>query len=837
MKEREFPEDALNTPVMRQYCEVKKNYPDAILFFRMGDFYEMFLDDARIAAPILDVALTRRQNQIPMAGIPYHSADTYIARLLAAGKKIAIAEQSEDPANPKLMRRTVRRVVSPGTVIEESLLSTPLNNFLMAIVPGRESHGIALADVSTGEFFSTRHDGPIEDLRDYYYRYTPCEIIVSTSALQTMKALLPEIAEKIVPVEDWRASPSEGLRLIESEYGISPRGLGYESDDGFSPAAVALAIHYIRSSFPESGIRMDAPAFRPQSAGRMFLDAETIRNLDLVWNQHDGGSGHTLFHVLDSCQTGAGRRFLKDAILHPLTERSLIEKRIDCVRALIEPQSPRVAIRGLLDGTSDLDRILSRLSSGRAAPRDFVAIAGTVRAFMELRNLIRETPLESLIGDPPTPEECVDYSTEVARIVVDDPPAIFGNAPFVRDGIDERLDRSREAIRNGSEWILKFEDEERKRTGLSTLRVKYNRVVGYFIEMSRVQAADAPAEYRRKQTLVGNERFTCERLEELEIALRDADEVVSSVEQGYFSNLREGALKIREGLRTITALLAIVDFIASLADVAGRHRWIQPAITEERACEIVGGRHPVVEQYLPPGTSFVPNDLRLDDTRFLALITGPNMAGKSTYIRQAALIQLLMQIGSFVPAARCTLPIADGIFTRIGASDHLTRGESTFFMEMLETARILNRCTGKSLVIMDEVGRGTSTYDGLSIAWAIVEHLAMETKPRTLFATHYHELTRLQEIEGVFNLTVEILEREGKITFLHRVREGSADRSYGIHVAKLAGLPERVILRANEKLAELESPSATPVVMRERGSAEKIKIERIPQPTLFSDIN
>ncbi|MDH5655544.1 MAG: DNA mismatch repair protein MutS, partial [Spirochaetia bacterium] len=425
---------------------------------------------------------------------------------------------------------------------------------------------------------------------------------------------------------------------------------------------------------------------------------------------------------------------------------------------------------------------------------------------------------------------------KIKKTVREELPAVFGNGPFLREGVDEKLDLGRKAMKEGAEWILQFEEEERKRTGINTLKVKYNRVAGYFIEMSRNQAKDAPDDYRRTQTLVGNERFTCDRLQELEIEISSAEQTVSEIEEKYFQNLCGEAVAIREHFRRLMMQIAELDFFVSLAEAAYVYKWRRPEITEEGFMEILGGRHPVVEKYLPPGDAFIPNDLLMNEkNRTFSLITGPNMAGKSTYIRQIGILQLLMQIGSFVPAELCRLSIVDCIFTRIGASDNLTRGESTFYVEMLETARILNRCTERSLVIMDEVGRGTSTYDGLSIAWAIVEHLTESDvkRPKVLFATHYHELTVLKDREGVFNLTMEVDDSGGQIVFLHKIREGQADRSYGIHVAKLAGIPEKVISRAEEKLEELESRPEN--LENSDKSAKKSKTRAVlhSQPGLF----
>ena len=836
--------DPLDTPMMRQYLELKKQTPDAVLFFRMGDFYEMFLEDAEEAAPLMDVALTKRQNKIPMAGVPYHSVDTYIARLIGAGKKVAIAEQQQDPENAKLMRRVLRRVVTPGTLVEDTLLKSASHNFLMSVAEGDGVLGIALADVSTGDFFSQELEGDWEEelsssLRDLCFKYGPSEVLVPSSRIKFYREILPELSAGITPIEDWKASAVEGGRRIDAKYGANLRGLGY--DDPASPAlaAASLILHYVSVSFPDGDLELSPPRFRRVQDRYMLLDEQTIRNLDLVHNLQEGGQSRTLFNILNFCRTPAGKRRLRDAVLTPLLQREDIEARLDLTAGLVENTRLRTTLAEKLDGVHDLERMLSRVSSGRGAPRDFQALRETVSAAEGLREIFGAAPEQDSVTKAfaeliqITPGT-MKLAADIRKQISEEPPSILGNGPLLQDGVDPELDGAREASREGSRWIVEFEKKEKERTGISTLRVKYNRVVGYVIEISKAQAKDAPDDYQRKQTLVNGERYTCDRLVELERKIQEADSTISGIETRVFEEFCERIRANRADIKSMMQGLAELDFLLSLSLAAARDGWTRPVPVETGELVIEEGRHPVVERFLPAGESFISNSLRMDSQeRSFSILTGPNMAGKSTFIRQIALIQLLMQIGSFVPARHATLSVVDRIFTRIGASDNLTRGESTFFVEMLVAARILNQSTEKSLIIMDEVGRGTSTYDGLSIAWAVVEYFTGDAgaKPRALFATHYHELTALESRLGVFNLMVDVQETDGRVIFMHRVREGPANRSYGIHVARLAGLPPEVTERAEEKLRELEEDYMR---RRDQVQAEPVKPARKRKSTAKS---
>lgn len=831
---------------MRQYLELKSGYPDAILFFRMGDFYELFLDDARRAAPLMDVALTKRTGDIPMCGVPYHSCDIYIQRLLQAGQKIAIAEQQADPTNARLMSRRVVRVVSPGTLIEDGLLSPGRSSYLMAVARQGSDVAVALADISTGEFFaldiaplpqpgsppprggddadsadmepantgaaatepadtepagvgSESAEAALPTLRDLFVSRRPSEIIATTDFLPVLREALPDATVPISPVETWKGTHQEGARRLEAIFGVRAKSLGF--DEGAALGAVSLVLHYVAHAFPEQAPRLEAPSFRETTSDRLLLEEKTIRNLALL------EPAETSLASLFLCRTAAGRRRLRDVVLRPLTDRASIERRQASVAALLEMPGLRETVQAQLGLTFDLERILSRMDGGRGRPADFRAVISTIQAAGHLAALPAfQTEAFAFFQ---CPADLREFARSLDSEIVEEPAALAGNSPFLRPGIHAGLDGARSAREDGARWILDLEEREQRATGIPNLKIRYNRVTGYTIEISKSQTRNAPDHYERKQTLVGGERYTTAELKDIERKILSADAVIAEAEQEAFDRLGREVLDRRSQLRSLMQIVAWLDILQAFAGAAESGRWVAPQIVESGEIVLEEARHPVVERFLPTGARFTPNDVHLDQgERSFALLTGPNMAGKSTYIRQVALIQLLAQMGSYVPAKRARLSPADRIFTRIGAQDDLARGESTFFVEMLETSAILRKFTERSLVIMDEVGRGTSTYDGLSIAWAVAEHLTEgDRRPRVLFATHYHELTALSERPGVFNLTMDVRETGGKVVFLHRVREGTADRSYGLHVARLAGLPRSVVDRAGELLQAFEQRS------------------------------
>lgn len=820
--------EALDTPVMRQYLDLKKNHPDSILFFRMGDFYEMFLEDAKTAAPLLDLALTRRQNAIPMAGIPYHSMDGYLARLIGAGLRVAIAEQVVDETNPKLMRRLVTRIVSPGTAIEDSLLPESRHSYLIAVIPDTNEKnrvGVALADVATGDFRA--FDLASDDLNNFLFKHEPVEILTLADFRSVLKQ--PGLPVPML-LEDWKGAPAEGLRQIEERFAMKGRTLGFP-DGSLAPGACSLIIHYLASSFPTGPFPLPAPIFMGKSESVIALDEETIRNLELVESAR-GGEERTLFSVLNQCQTAAGRRLLRECILEPLHDVAQIELRQAAVEEGLLALSRGPLQRELLP-VRDLERILTRLARGGGGPQDFNAVRSTIAAYDALKGKISEAAFHCFVRNKPDINEIANLAAlkkTLGDVVVDDPPPVLGGGDFVRTGVRPDLDEARSARQEGAAWILAYEEEEKAKAGIP-LKVRYNRVHGYYIEVTKSYVGSTPSHFKRRQTLLGAERYSTDRLAVLEEKIQGAESVIERAEKEEFERLAELVVSSAATLKILMQALASLDVALSLAQVAGRFAWTRPRLLsgDSPQIRIEEGRHPVVEAYLETGEYFVPNNLELGGQHTLAILTGPNMAGKSTYIRQTALIQLLAQIGSFVPARKASLPVCDGIFTRIGAADNLSRGESTFYVEMLETARILRRATERSLVILDEVGRGTSTYDGLSIAWAIVEALSSGKNPFVLFATHYHELTSLDSRDGVFNLTMEVREIDGQIHFLRKVRDGAADRSYGIHVAELAGLPENVLRRAREKLTELEGSGG------KKAKSVRFREKPVQELLLFSD--
>ncbi|EMJ95977.1 DNA mismatch repair protein MutS [Leptospira alstonii] len=789
--------DALNTPMMKQFLAIKKDFPDTILFFRMGDFYEMFLEDAKVASSILDIALTKRQNAVPMCGIPYHSKDNYISRLLNAGKKIAICEQSksEDPGS-KLMTRDVVRIITPGTVIEENLLSGFQNNYLAVLHLKKSLIYFAMADFSTGEvFYSSASITGLERLIAELEKFRPSEICVPKSEISFFKDLEYFKNREFTVLKDRQETSDKDPFQILSQY----------------------LNEYIRETYRDNKLVLREP--RILSSGKFLeMDRETILNLELVENEKE--KNHTLYSIFNFCNTAKGKRLLKQRILFPECDPLILysrwEKQDILLKTILAP-----FVSALRD-VADLERILTRFRGNNAYPRDFRSILNSISTGIKLKVELETLSYPFLIPS----EELKTLSNFIEERLHpnEDLPVILGNGPFLKNGFSVKLDKAREAGFKGKDWILELETEEKKRTGLNTLKIRYNKIVGYFIEISRIQAEQAPKDYLKKQTLVGSERFTTPKLEEIERTILEADEIIQEIERTEFNRMVEEVLKYSSGLLSFSEEIGDLDFQISVLTAKDKFGWIRPELSEDRSLDLGDSRHPVVEATLPPGQEFIPNSVYLDtQDKAIAVLTGPNMAGKSTFMRQIALNQILFQMGAFVPAKSAKLPIVDKLFTRIGAGDNLTAGESTFYVEMKETANILNHYTEDSLILFDEVGRGTSTYDGMSIAWAILEYLSsLPVKPKTIFATHYHELTELSRLSGIFNLYLETLEKEDKVLFLRKVKIGKAKKSFGIYVAKIAGVPEPIVKRAAELLTDLESKK------------KEIRIQEA-QPSLFSE--
>ena len=825
-----------STPLMQQYQTIKRKYPHALLLFRLGDFYELFYEDAIVAARELQITLTSRNRErgepIPMCGVPYHAAETYLHRLLRAGFKIAVCDQMEQPGPGKrLVRREVVRVITPGTATDLRVLEPKENNFLAAVARAPEGSPIGLAylDVSTGEFRATEFSGPSaeERLRDELLLLRPREILLPRPAVLFAPAGSPKpesapggFREGLeTRLDEWTFGSDHGRRMLAEQYGVQDlEGLGLAHRVQAVCAAGAL-LHYLRETSARSDgqhaplAHLDSIRFYEQQ-DTLVLDPVTVRNLELVSalfaEEAPRGSQPgpaTLLAAIDATVTSMGARLLRAWVLRPEIDREEIGDRLDAVAELKSHTILREEIRQNLRGVQDLERLASRATLGVATPRDFVALRQSLTRIPLVRRFLGNCLSPRLVMLLEEIDELADVHERLEKTIAEDPPPLASEPGVIARGVLSELDELRDLSQHSRQIIAAMEERERKRTGISSLKIRFNQVFGFYLEVSRPNLALVPADFERKQTLVNAERFTTPELKEYEQKVLAADERIAEIERRLFAELRAWIAQQSPRLRRTALALAQIDVLANLARLAAARNYQRPEFTDSGELFIVGGRHPVIEQLLEQqGQRFVPNALFLNPaTHQILLITGPNMGGKSTYLRQTALIAILAQMGSFVPAEQARLPITDRIFTRIGASDNLARGRSTFLVEMSEVAAILNLATPHSLVLLDEVGRGTSTFDGLSIAWAVVEHLQSQTHARTLFATHYHELTELADLlPGVKNVHVSVEETPNEIVFLRRIEEGSANKSYGIEVARLAGLPRSVIQRAREILHKHE---------------------------------
>ena len=820
-----------STPLMRQYAAVKKEHPTALLFFRLGDFYELFFDDAVVAAKELQITLTSRNKEkgiaVPMCGVPYHAAEGYIGKLIRKGFKVAICEQMEDPRlAKKLVRREVTRVVTPGTAADSSLGSDE-NNFLAAIAQVGDRVGFAALDLSTGEFRATEFsgEGALRRVQEELEQLRPRELLYGSTAplFEQRDARQPSLARAEnrrlpphgsaapteTPLDDWIFAPDHALPLVENHFGVlSLEGFGLAGRTAAACAAGAT-LYYVRSTQRGSLDHVDRIGWYERQ-NCLVLDAVTVRNLELIEPLFAGtDAGLTLFRCIDCAVTPMGKRLLRAWLLRPSLDLQEINGRLDAVHAGIKDIFAREELRHALDGVLDLERLLSRVTLEAANPRDMLALAASLAKLPAIRNASQRLVSERLATLHGLLDELSDVRERIQKTIVPEPPLSFAEGGVVASGVDRELDELRELSRNSKAVLAHIEQRERERTGISSLKVKFNSIFGYYIEVSKSNLHLAPQDYERKQTLVGAERFTTSELKEYEAKILDAQEKIVEIERRIFTELRTAIAGEAKRIRQTALALAEVDVLASFAHVAALRNYCRPQFADGPGeMEIIDGRHPVIEQQELMGGSerFVPNDLYLNGaTHNILLLTGPNMGGKSTYLRQTALTVILAQMGSFVPACSAKLDLVDRVFTRIGASDNLARGRSTFMVEMTETAAILHTATARSLILLDEVGRGTSTYDGLAIAWAAVEYLHARVRAKTLFATHYFELTELaDQLSGVKNFHVSVKEAASGIVFLRKVEPGAADRSYGIEVAKLAGLPIEVVQRAREVLAEHE---------------------------------
>jgi DNA mismatch repair protein MutS len=799
---------------MRQYSAAKRQNPDALLFFRMGDFYELFFEDAQIAARELQITLTARDKErsVPMCGVPYHAADNYLSRLLRKGYRVAICEQMEDPKlTKKIVRREVTRVLTPGTAIDPALASER-NNYLAALHFAGPVAALALLDLSTGDFRATEFTGPGSTglCVDELIKAQPSELLLSTD-LPPLDPQLEAELEKITTktrLEEWVYTADYAIPLLERQLGANGlEGFGLANARAAAIAAGAV-VHYARSTQQIELQHINTIRYY-ERAENLQLDAVTVRNLELIEPLFSGGASEaTLFANLDCCMTPMGKRLLRASLVHPLIDPVEIESRLDAVAAATHNLIDREHLRKTLSAIQDMERMLSRISLDSAGPRDAAALGASLARLPDLHAGLNRLAAPRWLACASRLDLLQDLRQQLERTLLPDPPVNLADGGAIAAGVDAELDELRSLGSNGRQSIATIEERERKRTGIHSLKVRFNNVFGYSIEVTRSNLALVPAEYERKQTLANAERFTTPELKQYEVSVLTAHERSIEIEKRIFAELRQTILRCAGRIRLTSGVIAEVDLLANFAHLAALRNYVRPQLTQSAVLETIGARHPVVECLLETAgqTTFVPNDLYVETGGpSLLLITGPNMGGKSTYLRQAALLVIMAQMGCFVPAKSMRLGTVDRIYTRIGASDNVARGRSTFMVEMTETATILNTATAQSLILLDEMGRGTATFDGLSLAWATLEYLHAQVGARTLFATHYHELTLLAEqLPGLKNLRVAVKETPKGIVFLHAIEPGAASKSYGIEVARLAGLPGSVLERARQVLVQHE---------------------------------
>ena len=801
------------TPMMRQYRKIKSRYPDAVLFFRLGDFYEMFEKDAKEVSRILNLTLTARHG-VPMCGIPYHASKNYIPRLLKAGKKIAVCEQISLPENGKgLAEREVVEVITPGTIVNEDFLNRYANNYL-AVIGSRGSFiSFAYIDLSTSEFYATAI--PIEEkeerIRSEIYRLNPSEIIVQESILENDDSLQQLIKTDsslyVNRFQDWHFDAESAYEMLLKQFKVSNlKAFGLQKE---SPELVSCGVllDYIGETSKSLLPHIRSLTVYDDS-DFLGLDEATQRNLEITGGLNNNESNFTLLKVLDKTRTSMGARKIKRWLLHPLKKMSNINSRLNTVESLYHNQITLSEIRNSLSGILDIERLTSRVAMDKAHAKDLLALCGSLEQIELINGIVSSDPHIIINPLPPARLKVINSVTNLIRAgIFEDPSILLTEGRLIKDGYNKDLDSLRNIRENSQNLLSEYIKQEQEESGIASLKIKYNKIIGHFIEVTKANLTQVPDHFIRRQSLLNCERFTTDKLIELESAISSSFEKIIQLEKELFMEIRGRVKEEIPVLLEAASFISDIDCLQSFAQAATVHGYVKPVISSSNTLSVVNGRHPVVENNLPPG-SFIPNSIGLhSEGKYFAMITGPNMAGKSTYLRQTALIVLMAQAGSFVPAEKAEIGVTDKIFCRVGASDNLARGESTFLVEMNETAFILRHATEKSLIIMDEVGRGTSTNDGLSIAWAVTEYL-LSMKVKTLFATHYHELSLIKN-KHLINLHLEIAERNGEIIFLRKVKEGSSEKSYGIHVAKLAGIPERVLKRASDILDSLSKEGIT----------------------------
>ncbi len=817
------------TPIRQQYLDIKKKYPGTIVFFRLGDFYETFDEDAEITSRELDIVLTSRGvhkgTRIPMAGIPYHAVENYLSRLIEKGYHVAICEQIGEQPAKGIFPRDVVRVITPGTVFEPSLLKSDHNNFLASVAIEGNEAGIAYVDISTGEFQTTEieADNPQIELKSELIRIGPVEILLPESLI-----IGEGILGQLTHLPDWRFEIGRSIETIKRLMQVTTLdGFGI-SEHPLSIQTVAVILQYLQDT-QSSALKLLSSITTYSTSEFMTLDSPTRRNLELTETIRKGETQGSLLSIMDKTITPMGHRMVRQWVSKPLLNLEQIKQRQEAVACFVSQGVMRIGFRESLVHLGDLERLANRVFSGNAIPRDLVALRETTGRLPEIRKTLPQTssPISSLLVsfDP-----VVESYEILQHAIAEDPPATLQNIGIIKSGYSEELDHTIEMSRHAREWISNLEGLERERTGIKSLKVGFNKVFGYYLEITHSNTQQVPPEYIRKQTLVNAERYITPEMKEYEALVLNAEERIREIEARLFKEVCSSLLPYIPAMLKTAQCIAELDTLAGFAEVASLSNYIQPELFDDRRLEIVDGRHPVVETTLHQ-ERFIANDCILAENEIVRIITGPNMSGKSTFLRQVALIVLMAQTGSFVPAKSARIGLVDRIFTRIGAQDEIHAGQSTFMVEMIEAANILNHATPRSLIILDEIGRGTSTYDGLSIAWSVVEfiHNHPKLRSRTLFATHYHELTQLEELlPGVCNFNVAVTETGNQVVFLHKIVPGGADRSYGIHVAQMAGIPRPVISRASEILHQLEQTS---------GSAVKIEAAPVQQMTLFPETN
>ena len=834
------------SPMMQEYCKTKEEYKDCILFYRLGDFYQMFFDDALLVSKELELTLTGKdcglEERAPMCGIPFHAADTYINRLIERGHKVAICEQVEDPKKAKgLVKRAVIRVVTPGTTLDATSLDESKNNYLMSIVSIADRFGCAIADITTGDCFLTEVPNS-QKLVDEINKFSPAEIICNDSFFMSgvdTDDLKERLGICIFSLDAWYFDDDTCRKELREHFHVTNlEGLGISDYDSGIIAAGALFL-YLKETQKTALSQMTT--IRPYTAERyMLIDSSSRRNLELVETLREKQKRGSLLWVLDKTKTAMGARTLRSFVEQPLIDAEEINRRLEALEELNEKPMLRDEIREYLNPVYDLERLVSRISFKSANPRDMVAFASSLEMIPYIKQVLKDFQapiLKEIYEDMDSLEDITDL---IKHAIVDEPPLAQKDGGIIREGFNEDVDKFRSARTDGKKWLTELETKERERTGIKSLKIKYNRVFGYALEVTNTFKELVPENYIRKQTLANAERYITEELKNLENMILGAEDKLYALEYELFSNVRDKVGQEVIRIQRTAKAIAGLDVFASLALVAERNHYVRPKVNEGGIIDIKGGRHPVVEQMID-NDMFIANDTYLDNTKKrVSIITGPNMAGKSTYMRQTALIVLMAQIGSFVPADKAVIGIVDRIFTRVGASDDLASGQSTFMVEMTEVANILRNATAKSLLILDEIGRGTSTFDGLAIAWAVIEHIS-NTKlcgAKTLFATHYHELTELEgKLSGVTNYCIAVKEKGDDIVFLRKIVKGGADKSYGIQVAKLAGVPDSVINRAKELVEELSDADITAAVKDLASPKKKPKVEMdMAQMSLFDTV-